>query len=356
MKKLLSILILMSIIITSCNNNKNNTDKTTEKKEDIKLSGAGATFPMPFYNMAFKKYLEKTGAMTTYGGIGSGGGIRSLTDKIVDFGATDAYLSDEELVEMPSEVLHIPTCLGAVVIAYNLPEVDKLNLSPALLSDIFMGKITKWNDKKIKAENAEAKLPDLAITVVYRSDGSGTTYIFSDYMSKISENWDVKLGKGKSLNWVTGIGAKGNPGVSGTIKQTQGAIGYIGSEYAIAQKIPMASLKNLKGEYIYPTLEAISLAAKTEIPTDTRAMITNSDAPGAYPISGFTWLIIYKEQNYNNRTEAQAKATVELIRWLISSEAQDLTVKINYSPIPAEVAINANKILDSVTFNGKTLK
>ena len=205
--------------------------------------------------MVFADYTEKTGVQVTYGGIGSGGGIRSLTDKVVDFGATDAYLSNEKLAEMPAEVLHIPTCMGAVVIAYNLPGIDGLKLSNSLLEKIFMGEITKWNDNQLASLNPGVNLPDKDISVVHRSDGSGTTYIFSDYMSKISPKWADQVGTGKSLNWPVGMGAKGNPGVAGTISATEGTIGYIGSEYSFSMKIQTASLKNSAGNYIEPSIE-----------------------------------------------------------------------------------------------------
>ncbi len=236
----------------------------------VSMTAAGATFPMPFYNLAFKKYTEDTGILLTYGGIGSGGGIRSLKDKVVDFGASDAYLSDKKLSEMPAEIVHIPTCMGAVVIAYNLPGVDNLKMTPELLENIFMGTITKWDDPKIKDVNKDLKLPDMKITVVYRSDGSGTTNIFSDYMTKVSKAWSEKIGAGKSLNWPAGIGAKGNPGVAGTISQSTGTIGYIGSEYAFAQKIQYASVQNSSGNFINPDIKTVSFAAKGSIPADSK--------------------------------------------------------------------------------------
>jgi phosphate transport system substrate-binding protein len=221
---------------------------------------------MPYYNMVFKNYTEKTGILLTYGGIGSGGGIRSLTDKVVDFGATDAFLEDNKMAEMPAPIVHIPTCMGAVVIAYNLPGVDGLQLTNELLEKIFLGEITKWNDAAIKTNNPGVKLPDMAISVVYRSDGSGTTQIFSDFMTKISKKWAEKVGAGKSLNWPVGMGAKGNPGVAGTISQTQGAIGYIGSEYAFAQQIQIAKVQNSAGNYVLPTIESISAARQRRYP------------------------------------------------------------------------------------------
>ena len=254
MKNLLIFAAILAITV-SCNSG---GKKSAAGDKKVSMTAAGATFPMPFYNLAFKKYTEDTGILLTYGGIGSGGGIRSLKDKVVDFGASDAFLSDKELSEMPAEIVHIPTCMGAVVIAYNLPGADNLKMTPELLENIFMGTITKWNDPKILEVNKDLKLPDMKITVVYRSDGSGTTNIFSDYMTKVSKAWSEKIGAGKSLNWPAGIGAKGNPGVAGTISQSAGTIGYIGSEYAFAQKIQYASVKNSSGNFIMPDIKTVS--------------------------------------------------------------------------------------------------
>jgi phosphate transport system substrate-binding protein len=349
MNKLI-IILLPALLLASCGGG---GKKGTANNEKITLTAAGATFPMPFYNLAFKKYGDNNGIVMTYGGIGSGGGIRSLTDKVVDFGATDAFLSQAEDSAMQAEVVHIPTCMGAVVIAYNLPGVDSLRLTPELLENIFLGKITRWNDPTLKAMNKGINLPDSKITVVYRSDGSGTTYIFSDYMSKISSAWKEKVGTGKSLNWPAGIGAKGNPGVAGTISQSAGSIGYIGSEYAFAQKISYTSLQNSSGKFIKPDIATVSNAAKGKIPEDTKTMVTNSPDPDAYPISGFTWIILYKEQSYNNRSLKQATETVKFLEWLVSPEGQEIAASVNYAPLPSEVSVLAKKILGAITYDGK---
>lgn len=355
MKKLQPLLIALVAIalMTSCGNK--GKEKANSNEQAKAITGAGATFPQPFYNKIFKSYTEEKGLLVTYGGIGSGGGIRSLKDKIVDFGATDAFLSDDKLAEMPGEVLHIPTCLGAVVAAYNLPGKPELKFTPELMEGVFMGKITNWNDAKIAAVNPDIKLPDLAITVVYRSDGSGTTFIFSDYMSKVSAEWKEKIGTGKSLQWPAGIGAKGNPGVAGTISQTEGAIGYIGSEYAFSQDISFASIQNKAGNFISPSVESVSASAKGEMPEDTRVSLTNTDAADGYPISSFTWLIIYREQNYNNRNHDQAVQTLKLIDWVVSEEAQKETSKVHYAPLPEAAVAKAKAVLSKVTFNGKSL-
>lgn len=349
MRNFLISLSILALLVSCTGGGK----KVASDRKKVSLSAAGATFPMPFYNLAFKKYTEKTGIPLSYGGIGSGGGIRSLTDKVVDFGASDAFLSDKEISEMPAAIVHIPTCMGAVVIAYNLPGVNNLKMNPELLEKIFMGTITKWNDPKIKAVNSNLNLPDMKITVVYRSDGSGTTYIFSDYMSKVSNLWKEKVGNGKSLNWPVGIGAKGNPGVAGTISQSVGSMGYIGSEYAFAQKIQYALVQNSSGRFINPDIKTVSSAAKVEIPSDTRIMVTNSPDPEAYPISGFTWIILYKEQSYGDRSLATAESIVSFLDWLVGPDAQTIAESVNYASLPANVSSIAKGILRTITFDGK---
>lgn len=341
--KNLVIIVATALFLASCGGG---------KPESVSITAAGATFPLPFYNLAIKNYTSTTGTLVTYGGVGSGGGIRSLKDMVVDFGATDAYLNEEKESDMPAEIVHIPTCIGAVVIAYNLPGVEGLRLSNENLQDIFMGKITRWNDEKIKASNPGVSLPDLAVTVVQRSDGSGTTYIFSDFMSKISSLWEAEVGRGKALQWPVGIGAKGNPGVAGTIKQTEGAVGYIGSEFAFAQKIPFAQVENSAGKYVLPSLESISAAAQGDIPEDTKVMLTCSSDPDAYPISGFTWLILYQEQNYNGRSLEQAQETLNFLSWMIEKDAQALAQQVNYAQLPAKTVVQAKAILASVKYNG----
>ena len=353
--KTYTLILATALFLVSCGNNSSDSKSGKNKSATVDLTAAGATFPLPFYNVAIKNYTNTTSQSITYGGVGSGGGIRSLKDKVVDFGATDAFLNQEKESEMPAEIVHIPTCIGAVVIAYNIPGVEGLKLSNANLQDIFMGNITLWNDDRIKTTNPGISLPDLAVTVVQRSDGSGTTYIFSDFMSKISMAWEVQVGKGKSLKWPVGIGAKGNPGVAGTIKMTDGAVGYIGSEFAFAQKIPFAEVENSAGNYVLPTLESISAAAQGEIPGDTKVMLTCSGDPEAYPISGFTWIILYKEQNYNNRSHKQAEETVKFLSWLIEKDAQALAQQVHYAPLPEPTVAQARAILGSVVFDGQTL-
>lgn len=351
MKNLIGILAL-ALLLSSCGNSSGGGSKSSES---ISITAAGATFPLPFYNLAIKNYSNNTGTQLTYGGVGSGGGIRSLKDKVVDFGATDAFLNADKEAEMPAEIVHIPTCIGAVVIAYSLPGVEDLKLSNENLQDIFLGRITNWNDTKLKESNPGVELPDLALTVVHRSDGSGTTYIFSDFMSKISPDWENEVGRGKSLQWPVGLGGKGNPGVAGTIKQTAGAIGYIGSEFAFAQKIPVAQVENSAGNYVTPSLASISAAAQGKIPGDTKVMLTCSTDQDAYPISGFTWLILYKEQSYNGRSLAQAEETLKFLSWIIENDAQALAQQVNYAPLPEKTVAQAKKLLGSVVFDGQPL-
>lgn len=357
MKKLLFLAVL-AVGAMSCKNNKSSDstkDNNSVETSKITLSSAGSTFAGPFYKAAFSKYLDKTGVSISYGLTGSGAGIRSLKDKLVDFCGSDAFLSDADIKDMQAPVVHIPTCSGAVDIAYNLPGIETIKLTPDLLSKIFMGKITKWNDAELVKLNQGVKFPDLAITVVYRSDGSGTTSIFSDYMSKISKDWNDKIGTGKSLKWPVGMGAKGNPGVAGTISASIGSIGYIGSDYAFAQKISFALIQNKAGNFIAPTIEAVSAAGNGEMPADSRIMETNSSDPQAYPISGFTWIILYKEQKYNGRTMEQAEANLKLIDWMLQPEAQNIAKELKYAPLPAKALKIAQDILKTVTYDGKAI-
>ncbi|NDW10606.1 phosphate ABC transporter substrate-binding protein PstS [Dysgonomonas sp. 520] len=322
---------------------------------DNKLSGSGATFPQPYYKIIFKDFTLATSNDVNYNGVGSGGGVRNLKDKTVDFGATDVFLSDDELKEMGSDIIHVPTALGAVVLSYNLDGIKDLRLTAAVVSDIYRGVITQWNDEKIKALNPDVNLPDLKIIPVYRSDGSGTTYVFSDYMSKADENWKNSVGTGKSLKFPAGVGisGKGNPGVAGLVAETKGSIGYLGSEFALAVNMPTALVQNSSGNFIEANSNSISAAANIDMPNDTRIMITNSSNPDAYPISTFTWIIVYKEQGYNNRSEAKAKVLVDLLNYIISDKAQEVAAKTHYAPL-SKVAIEKTKVnINSITFDGR---
>lgn len=348
MKKIGLFLVLV-LVFASCHNGKKNNSS------NITLSGAGSTFVMPFYTTAFQKYTTINGVKITYGAIGSGGGVRSLKDRVVDFGASDAFLTDDQMAAMPAPVVEFPTCSGAVVMAFNLKGIQDLKLTPEVLAGIYLGKIKKWNDPALVQLNPGVQFPNLPITVVYRSDGSGTTNIFTNYLSKVSPEWKEKYGFGTTVNWPVGIGGKGNPGVAGTISQTVGAIGYVESTYAFAEKIAYASIKNQAGNFIKPDFESVSAAGKGTMPTDTRIMITNSPDPQAYPIAGFTWVILYKEQNYNNRSLAQAQALLKLWDWMLSADAQSIAKQIDYVPLPASVVALDKSILRTVTYNGKPI-
>jgi phosphate transport system substrate-binding protein len=351
MKKMfLSAMVLMlALAMVSCGGK-----ATGDGREAQELSGAGATFPLPFYNVVFEQFSLLNGDAVAYGGIGSGGGVRNLRDKIVDFAGSDAFLTDKEMADMP-EVLHVPTCMGAVVLAYNLEGVGELNLSGEVIADIFAGNIKMWNDERLAALNPNAQLPAEAIIPVFRSDGSGTTIVFTDSLTKASPMWKEKFGAGKSVNFPSGQAAKGNPRVAGVIKQTRNSIGYVGSEYAFAQKIAYAKVQNLHGEFVEPTSASISAAASGEIPADTRCSITNSDAVGAYPISTFTWMIVYKEQNYSDRSKEQAIATLDLLKYILSDEAQGITSEVHYAPLPRKAREQSMKNLHTVAYDGMTI-
>ena len=329
-----------------------NTKESSRKAQE--LSGAGATFPLPFYNAVFEQFAETKGDAVAYGGIGSGGGVRNLRDKIVDFAGSDAFLTEKEMSQM-DPVIHIPTCMGAVVLAYNLKGVEELRLTGEIIADIFAGNIKMWNDERIKSLNPQALLPDEAIIPVFRSDGSGTTFVFTDYLTKVSQMWASKFGAGKSVNFPVGLAAKGNPGVASVIKQTKNSIGYVGSEYAFAQKIAYAKIQNQDGEFVAPSSASISAAASGNIPADTRTSITNSAAQGAYPISTFTWMIIYKEQNYSDRSKEQAMATLDLIQYILSDEAQKITAFVHYAPLPTKAKEISLANLKTVTYNGEAI-
>lgn len=316
------------------------------------LIGAGATFPYPLYSKMFDVYSKEYGVKVNYQAIGSGGGIRQLINKTVDFGGSDAVMSAEDLKAAGGPILHIPICAGAVVLTYNLPGNPKVNLTGDIIADVFLGTITKWNDARIAAINKGVKIPDLPITVVHRSDGSGTTNVFSDYLSKVSSTWSSKVGKGTALNWPTGLGAKGNPGVAGLVKQTPGSIGYVELIYALQNKMPYGNVKNKKGSFIEPTLAATSAAANTTLPDDMKVSLTDSDSPQAYPISGFTWILAYKEQAYENRTQAKATDLVKLLWWM-THQGQKYAEPMEYAPLSPKATQKAEALITSITYNGK---
>ncbi len=312
------------------------------------INGAGATFPYPIYSKWFDEYSKvNPGVLFNYQSIGSGGGIKQITAKTVDFGASDGPMTMDQMTAAPGRIYHIPTVMGAVVIAYNLQGVDKgLKLSGDVLADIYLGKITQWNDPRITEQNAGVTLPSNSIIVVHRSDGSGTSYIFTDYLSKVSGEWKGKVGKATSVNWPLGLGGKGNEGVAGMLKQTPGGIGYVELAYAKENNLPYAFMKNASGAYIEPTLDSTSKAADgAVIPDDFRASVTNSPNPEAYPISSFTWLLIYKQMD----DPVKGKAIVDFIKWAIT-DGQKYTTDLDYAPLPANVVQMIQAKLDKVKF------
>ena len=328
---------------------------TSDNPADKQLLGAGSTFGNPIYSKMFSDYgTANAGIQTNYQSIGSGGGIKQLMSKTVDFGASDAFLSDDDMAKAPAPVVQFPTCLGAVVVSYNVPGNPEIKLTSDILAGIFLGTITKWNDEKITAENPDAKLPDQDITVVHRSDGSGTSYIFTDYLSKANADWKSKVGVGKSPNWPAGVGGKGNEGVAGVIKQTPGAIGYIELTYALQNNMTFASLKNAAGNYVKPSLESTSLCANGDIPADTRISIANSAVDQGYPISSFTWILLYKEQKYDNRTKEKATNLVKELWWMIHDGQKDCS-PLNYAPLPPKAVAAAEAVLNSVTYDGQPI-
>ena len=323
--------------------------------ESKELLGAGATFPFPLYSKMFDTYYQAYKVKINYQAIGSGGGIQQLISKTVDFGGTDAFMNKREMQKAELPILHIPTCLGAVVVTYNLPDKPMLKFTPDVIADIFLGRITRWDDPRITAVNPGVKLPGMSIVVVHRSDGSGTTYIFSDYLSKVSKDWNFKVGADKSLNWPVGLGAKGNPGVAGLINQTPGAIGYVELIYTMQNNIPAGIIKNKAGNFIEPNIKSTSAAANIDMPDDTRVSLTDTDATDGYPISGFTWLILYKEQNYSpDRTRERAEELVKLLWWMLH-EGQQIAEPMKYAPIPAAAVSKGEKILQSVVYSGQPL-
>ena len=358
---LLSLIVLSTAILVSCNGGNDDSNATpndmanNSNNEDNTLLGAGSTFIYPFFSKAFSVYNQQTGVKVNYQSIGSGGGILQLTNKTVDFGDSDAPLNGEQDSTIGVPVLHIPMCSGAVAISYNLPGVkDTLNLTPAILANMFLGKITRWNDAAIAAVNKGVKLPNIHVVIAHRSDGSGTTNIFTTYLSKVSNDWSTKVGKGSSINWPTGLGAKGSEGVAGIIKQTPGAIGYIELAYALQNNMAFARVQNKSGNFITPNIASTSAAGNIQLPADSKISLTNTDAADGYPISGFTWAIIYKEQNYNKRSQNRAQQLVKLLWWNIH-EGQQYCAALNYAPLsPAAVTV-AENILKSATYNGKAI-
>jgi len=304
---------------------------------DMLINGAGATFPYPIYSKWFDVYAkENPGIKFNYQSIGSGGGIRMLSNRTVDVGASDAPMTDEQLAEAPGKILHFPSVMGADVVAYNLPGFSgTLRLTGPVIADIFSGKITKWDDDKIKALNPGAAIPSQDIVVCHRSDGSGTTYIFVDYLSKISPSWASDVGKGTSVKWPVGLGGKGNEGVTALVQQTPGAIGYIELIYALNNKIPFAEVQNKAGNFVAASLAGVTAAAASvagNMPADFRVSITDAPGADAYPISSFTWLLVYQKQT----SKDVGDQVVKFLHWALT-DGQKYAPELKYAPLPAEV-------------------
>ena len=320
---------------------------STSASAQMMINGAGATFPYPIYSKWFDAYAKVDPSVRfNYQSIGSGGGQKQIMAQTVDFGASDGPMSDDNLAKAPGKLLHIPTVAGADVVAYNLPGNPKLKLDADTIAGIFLGQIKKWNDLKITALNSGAKLPDQEIVVVHRSDGSGTTYIWTDYLSKISPEWKTKVGTNTSVNWPTGIGGKGNEGVAGQVKQTPGALGYVELIYAIQNKMPYADVKNSADEFVTPTLESITAALATaEIPDDFRFSMTNAPGKEAYPIAGATWLLVYQQQ----KDAAKGKKLVEFLKWA-AKDGEKMAKDLNYAPLPESVEERVLKRIDEIKY------
>jgi phosphate transport system substrate-binding protein len=298
------------------------------------INGAGATFPYPIYSKWFDEYAKvDPSARFNYQSIGSGGGQKQILARTVDFGASDGPMSDANLAKAHGKLLHLPTVAGAVVISYNLPGNVQLQLDGPTLSEIFLGKITRWDDKRIVALNPQATLPSSDLVVVHRSDGSGTTYIFSDYLNSVSPEWGQHVGCGTAVKWPAGVGAKGNEGVSGQIKQLSRTIGYIELAYAHQNRLPAAALKNASGKFVSPSVESVSEAlAGAKIPEDFRFSIVNSAEPGAYPIAGASWFLVYQQQ----QNSAKGRKLVDFLKWALTS-GEDMAPSLDYAPLPPEV-------------------
>lgn len=323
--------------------------------DPLMMNGAGATFPYPLYSKWFYEYSNANpGVRFNYQSIGSGGGIKQITAGTVDFGATDAPMSDAEMAKLPGVILHIPTAMGAVVVVYNLDKVEAgMKLTPDILAGIFLGKITRWNDPRIAELNKTVTLPNADIVVAHRSDGSGTTDIFTNYLVTVNTEWRARVGHGKAVNWPVGIGGKGNEGVAGVVKQTPGAIGYVELAYARQNRMKVASLRNRDGHFVAPTLAATSAAAAAmakSIPADFRVSLVDAPGKESWPISGLTWILVYKEQ----KDPARGKAMVQFLKWAIK-DGQKMEAALDYAPLPKAIVDKVDQTLKQVSFKGKSL-
>lgn len=322
---------------------------------ETNLNGAGATFPNPIYQKWFSEYHNAhQDVQINYQSIGSGGGIKQLQSGTVDFGASDGPMTDEQMSQIKGKVFHIPTVLGAVVPTYNVNGVSgELKFTPDVLADIFLGNIKNWNDARLAKANPGVKFPDEEIAVIHRSDGSGTTYIFTDYLSKVSSSWKDKVGKGTSVNWPAGLGGKGNEGVAGMVKQTEGSIGYVELIYAISNQMAYGSVQNPGGSFVKATLESVTAAAASvkDMPDDFRVSITNAPGKDAYPISSFTWLLVPAEWS----DAGKEKAFVDFLTFMVD-KGQTMTSALQYAPLPKNVAVKVKARIKEIKAVNKSAK
>jgi phosphate transport system substrate-binding protein len=315
----------------------------------LTMTGAGATFPYPMYSKWFDEYAKVDPSVRfNYQSIGSGGGQKQIIAQTVDFGASDGPMSDANLAKAPGKILHIPTVAGAVVMTYNLPGNPAIKLDGPTIANIFLGNITKWNDPAIASQNAGVQLPDSDIIVVHRSDGSGTSYIFTDYLSKVSPDWKSRVGANTAVKWPVGLGAKGNEGVSGQIEQTPGSFGYVELIYAAQNKLPIAQIKNAAGSYVSPSTDSVTAAlASAQIPDDFRFSMTNAPGAGAYPISGVTWLLVYQKQAAADK----GKKMVEFLQWALT-KGEDMAAPLDYAPLPQPLRDRVLKRISEIQVGG----
>jgi phosphate transport system substrate-binding protein len=320
----------------------------------VDLTGAGATFPYPIYSRWFSDYDQQKGVRINYGSLGSGAGIRQLSEQTVDFGASDSPMTDEELAAAKGgAVLHVPTVIGGVVVAYNVPAVAQpLKLTGDVIADLFLGRITKWNDPRIAATNPGVQLPNADVLVVHRTDASGTTYIFTDYLTAVSQPWAGGPGRGKQVSWPTGLGAKGNEGVAAQVKQTENAIGYVELAYAKQNRLQMAEVRNQAGSFVPPTIENIQASAASALETlpantDFRVSIVNAPGAQSYPISSFTWILIYRQQP----DSVKGRKLTEFLRWALA-EGDAAATALDYAPLPAPLEQRVLQRLDSLQVGG----
>jgi phosphate transport system substrate-binding protein len=335
-------------------NNSSAASSTASSGGGVDLTGAGATFPYPIYSKWFSDYAQKTGVKINYQSIGSGGGIRQLSEQTVDFGASDSPMSDDEMSKAKGgPVLHIPTVLGADVVTYNLPGVTQpLKLTADVIAGIFMGTIKKWNDTRIASLNTGVSLPNQDILVVHRSDGSGTTYIFTDYLTTTVPAWKTGVGKGKEVKWPVGVGAKGNEGVAGQVKQTPGSIGYVELAYAKQNNLPIAAIRNQSGQFVAASVPAVTaaaagVAAKLPANTDYRLSIVNAPGADSYPISSFTWILVYQHQ----RDETKGKKLVDFLNWALT-DGEASASALDYAPLPSSMAATVKQRLTTIDYTG----